>query len=131
MANKSVSKPNIRKKNDKNKEKRPVYSLIDRELSWLAFNARVLQEAANKKVPLLVRIKFLGIFSNNLDEFFRVRVAGVRRLLQLGNDNNNKEVKALKKELETIKSTVLFQQQEFSRVYTEEILEKRGYFYCG
>jgi polyphosphate kinase len=53
---------------------------IDREKSWLAFNARVLQEAADDSVPLLDRLRFLGIFSNNLDEYFRVRYAAIRRL---------------------------------------------------
>lgn len=53
---------------------------IDREKSWLAFNARVLQEAGDDSVPLLDRMRFLGIFSNNLDEFFRVRFAAIRRL---------------------------------------------------
>jgi polyphosphate kinase len=58
----------------------PEIKYIDREKSWLAFNARVLQEAADESVPLLDRLRFLGIFSNNLDEFFRVRFAAIRRL---------------------------------------------------
>ncbi|MCE2495090.1 MAG: polyphosphate kinase 1 [Flavobacteriales bacterium] len=58
---------------------------IDREKSWLLFNGRVLQEAADDTVPLIERMRFLGIFSNNLDEFFRVRYATIRRLSVLGN----------------------------------------------
>lgn len=60
---------------------KPPVSLITRETSWLEFNGRVLQEAADETTPLIERIKFLGIFSNNLDEFYRVRVATLNRML--------------------------------------------------
>ena len=56
----------------------------NKEISWLSFNARVLQEAGNPHVPLIERIKYLGICSSNLDEFYRVRVATLNRLKELG-----------------------------------------------
>src|SRR5215216_4033034 len=57
---------------------------LNRELSWLAFNGRVLHEAIDPRVPVLERVKFLGIFSANLDEFYMVRVAGLRRQVAAG-----------------------------------------------
>lgn len=57
--------------------------LIEKELSWLSFNERVLQEAADVNVPIIERVRFLGIYSSNLDEFFRVRVADLHRRLRL------------------------------------------------
>src|SRR3954453_12721223 len=57
---------------------------LNRELSWLAFNARVLSQALDRRVPLLERVKFLSIFSANLDEFYMVRIAGLRRQVAAG-----------------------------------------------
>ena len=59
----------------------PEIRYLHRELSWLAFNHRVLQEAERDDNPLVERVRFLGIFSNNMDEFFRVRVANLQRAL--------------------------------------------------
>lgn len=96
---------------------------ILRDISWLAFNGRVLQEAADSTVPLPQRIRFLGIFSNNLDEFFRVRVAALKRMMQYGTkarmhlEDNPDAI------LEEIQMTVLSQQSEFHRIW-DGILEE-------
>ena len=88
-----------------------------RDISWLSFNARVLQEAADASVPLRERIRFLGIFSNNMDEFFRVRVATLKRMVELGTKGNMHLELAPDKILEEIQSIVLRQQREFNRIW--------------
>ncbi|HRP58223.1 MAG TPA: polyphosphate kinase 1, partial [Agriterribacter sp.] len=90
---------------------------IVRDISWLAFNARVLQEAADPTVPLKERIKFLGIFSNNLDEFFRVRVAALKRMLELGKKARMHLEQQPQKILDQIHLTVLEQRSEFDRIW--------------
>ncbi|EAQ99327.1 polyphosphate kinase 1 [Congregibacter litoralis] len=87
---------------------------VPRELSWLSFNARVLQEAADEKAPEIQRLRYLGIFSNNLDEFFRVRVAEVRRLITVSSGNARQSAKDL---LGAIQAEVVAQQRDFERVY--------------
>lgn len=72
-----------------NKLRKSKYKYINRELSWLQFNARVLQEAGDKTVPLIERLRFLGIFSNNLDEFFKIRYATVKRIDEAGKAGRN------------------------------------------
>ncbi len=99
---------------------------IDREKSWLTFNARVLQEAADETVPLLDRLRFLGIFSNNLDEFFRVRYAAIRRLrIEKKKADAVKLLGGITAEqlLKDITEIVIEQQSESLRILSE--IEKR------
>src|SRR5690348_7613341 len=104
---------------------------IPRDVSWLAFNARVLQEAGDPSVPLRERVKFLGIFSNNLDEFFRVRVATLKRMVELGTKAKNMHLEQSPgKILEEIQEMVLEQQAVFNQTW-EQIrreLEKEKIF---
>ncbi|NCU05763.1 MAG: polyphosphate kinase 1 [Chitinophagaceae bacterium] len=99
-------------------EKRKI---IVRDISWLSFNARVLQEANDPSVPLRERVRFLGIFSNNLDEFFRVRVATLKRMAEFG--DKAKEKMHLEKNpqqiIEQIQDIVLQQQNEFNRIWND------------
>lgn len=104
---------------------------INREISWLRFNARVLQEASDTSVPLIERLRFLGIFSNNLDEFFKVRYATVKRIVEAGKGGKNELGGIRAKELlEIITEIVIDQQAESIRVL-EEIdasLRKEGIY---
>jgi polyphosphate kinase len=93
---------------------------IQRDISWLSFNARVLQEANDPTVPLSQRIRFLGIFSNNSDEFFRVRVATLKRMIELRNWHQKINIYMEQDPqhiLEEIQTIVLQQQNEFNRIW--------------
>ena len=98
---------------------------IPRDISWLSFNARVLQEANDPTVPLKSRIRFLGIFSNNLDEFFRVRVATLRRMMLLGKKNMHLEENP-QQILDEIQVIVLQQQNEFARIWEDILVELKN-----
>lgn len=95
----------------------------DRELSWLSFNYRVLQEAKDPINPLFERIRFLAIFSSNLDEFYRVRVASIKHILRMKEDESEGlDINYYEKLLKTINETVNCHQEEFGSIFREQII---------
>ena len=100
---------------------------INREISWLSFNDRVLQEASDKNNPLVQRMRFLGIFSNNRDEFFRVRVATVRRIAAIKGNKKLLGGKTPQGLIKEIQGKVIKQQEKFERIYSELISELGKY----
>jgi polyphosphate kinase len=105
--------------------KKEPLALINRDISWLSFNNRVLQEAIDPTVPLLDRLKFLGIYSSNLDEFFRVRVATIRRIKNIGGTKAANMLGGIdpNKLLKEIQALLYNQQQQFEEAY-EGILKE-------
>ena len=106
---------------------------IPRDISWLSFNGRVLQEANDKTVALKDRIRFLGIFSNNLDEFFRVRVATLKRMVEWIDKKKSLNIDVLDSPqliLDEIQKVVLKQQSEFNRIWdniNKELIKRKVY----
>jgi len=96
--------------------------LFNRDLSWLRFNHRVLQEAADKRNPLFERIKFLAIYSSNLDEFFKVRVSDIRQIKNLDKKFRKKLITKPNKLLKKIKKQVSNQLFEFQEIFTQQII---------
>ncbi|MFK8054670.1 MAG: polyphosphate kinase 1 [Saprospiraceae bacterium] len=95
---------------------------LHRDLSWLSFNHRVLQEAMDPTVPLLERVKFMAIYASNLDEFFRVRVAGHRNLLRLGKSTKKELNVDPKVVLRAILKEVNAQQELFSKIFSDDLI---------
>ncbi|MEM6734736.1 MAG: polyphosphate kinase 1 [Bacteroidota bacterium] len=107
--------------------------LFDRDLSWLSFNYRVLMEAMDENVPLLERLKFVAIYSSNLDEFFRVRVANIRNLVKMDKKKINKQIEFEPKELlKKIHKEVEGQLEVYGKTFRKiiEELKKKGIFIC-
>lgn len=103
----------------KGAEKRVDYTYYDRDLSWLSFNERVLMEASREAVPLLERIRFLAIYSSNLDEFYRVRIPALKALYTL---SQNKKIADQDTLLDSIHATILKQLTFFGTIIREQIL---------
>ncbi|WCO03063.1 polyphosphate kinase 1 [Psychroserpens ponticola] len=99
-------------------------SYINRELSWLQFNERVLQEAEDESVPLIERLRFLGIFSNNLDEFFKVRYATVKRIDEAGKGGKSELGGVKAGELLEIITKIVIKQQSYSLEILSKIQSK-------
>lgn len=101
---------------------------LHRDVSWMYFNHRILQEAQKETVPLLERLSFLGIYSNNLDEFFRVRVASISRIAEYDDKNareEHKEARALLKKINKLNNTYSKEYQD-TVAHVTECLRKEG-----
>jgi polyphosphate kinase len=101
-------------------EKKIVF--LNRDLSWLSFNHRVLQEAADRSVPLYSRIAFLAIFSSNLDEFFRVRMPSIFAFTSIEAKKTTLRDEYPKELVQIVQRMVLEQQEEFGSILREQIL---------
>jgi polyphosphate kinase len=104
-----------------------VKHLVNRDISWLSFNERVLQEATDKNVPLVERMRFLGIFSNNRDEFFRVRVATLLRIVKMGWKSRELLGENPKELVEQVQQIVIAQQGMLEVIYNEKKNELKAH----
>ncbi|MDC7222142.1 MAG: polyphosphate kinase 1 [Spirochaetales bacterium] len=110
----------------KTKSKARKYPFINKEVSWLSFNERVLQEAEDLRNPIGERIKFLGIYSSNLDEFFRVRVAMVRRFCQMGKMGEDMLREPPEQAMAKIQELLAVQREKFNAIFSSIIKELEG-----
>ena len=97
-------------------KKKKKWQYVDRDVSWMYFNHRILQEASKQDLPPLERLSFLGIYSNNLDEFFRVRMASLSRLLETDDKSMRRQVAGIKKTIATINRLNATYSQEYADV---------------
>ncbi|XLS30993.1 polyphosphate kinase 1 [Flavobacteriaceae bacterium M23B6Z8] len=100
------------------------YPFRNPELSWLSFNARVLQEASDHRNPLYERLKFLAIFSSNLDEFFKVKVSKLRQIKEVSKPLRKKLILKPTKKLKAINKEVLAQQEQFGSIFENQLIPK-------
>src|SRR5262249_3707337 len=106
--------------------------ILNRELSWVEFNARILNEARDARNPLLERVKFLAIFASNLDEFFQVRVSGLRRQFLVGSTHQSLDGMTAGQQLDAIRSRVRELVAEHAAIFASirEELAAEGILIC-